>query len=384
MFEDVTHASVGTGNHSNEHDFDLDDRISSESELDTETRTLLYSLCSESESLADDFPMSYNPMLEDTSHLAMHLHQTPEDDESFLALLRDACPSPVKSVSGSVSYDKWGGLKHLGFLDDGDFWESGLDTTYPMELGGTPDFFQGVNVVEDDPQAPTGTSTGHDPDPHFSNLPSSAATGEDEAVDHSLGDVHPSQPNPTTIQQPLLAIKNTGAPRKRNSKGKLECTARGCTKFVLAAKCKSHMCKGHCLINGGCQDHGGGKGNRPFLENSTSIPMGSESTVTDNNHWALSRPPSALPLQPITSSAMNNSKSNLNKVTNPEKMFRTEMSSAHETAWRQKKQAQLEVLESKSLKAEYERRYQNQVVVIFWDKVGALIKIIGSTYAYHI
>jgi len=274
-----THVAT-TSNHSNERNFNPDDRIGSESELDTETRALLYSLRS------DDLPASYNPILED-SH-----------NESFLALLRDAGPSPVKSVAGSVSYDKWGSSEHLEFRNDGDFLEYGLDTTFPMDFG-MADFFRGVDAFD----GPPTETIGRDLDLHSSDLPSCAAISEDEAVDRppSLRDVHASQPNPTTIQEPLVAVKNSGVPRKRNSKGKLECTARGCTKFVLASKCKSQMCKGHCLTNGGCKDHGGSNGN-PSLENSAPIAMAS----TDNNHWALSRPPSAFPLQPITSSATNN------------------------------------------------------------------------------
>jgi hypothetical protein len=362
--------NVRTSNHSNEHNFDLDDRIISESELDMETRALLYSLW------PDDFPASYSPMLED-SHLAMLIHQAPENNESFLALLRDAGPSPVKSAAHSVDYDncQW----DTGSF--GDFREStsSFNTAFPTDFDGMADFFQGVNTAD----GPTST-LGHDLDLHSSDFSSSAAISQDEVADHPLDDVHASQSNPTTIPQPLVATKNPGAPRKCNSKGKLECTARGCTKFVLAAKCKSQMCKGHCVTNGGCQDHGGGKGNNgdsdSYLENSAPISMAS----TDNNHWALSRPPSAIPLQPISTSATNNAVSvnqTNNKVTtgNPEKMFRTEMSPTHEAAWRQKKQAQLEALESKSLKAEYERRYQNQIVVIFWDKVGSPINIIGST-----
>ena len=297
----------------------------------------------------------YNHM--EDSHLAMLNHQTPETHESFLAMLRSACPSPIKSVAGSVNYDEWGSSKLLGFLDNADFQESGLDNTFSMDFGEMTDFFQGANTVDG----------AHDLDPNPSDLPSSAV---DVVPDIPLVDVLASQPIPTTIQQPLVATKNTGSPRKRNSKGKFECTALGCTKFVLAAKCKSQMCKRHCVTNGGCQDHesGGGKGNKgdSSLENSAPIPMAS----TDNNHWALSRPPSAVPLQPITSSVTNN-------TISPEKMFRTDMSPAHETAWREKKQAQLEVIESKALKAEYERCYQNQIVVIFWDTVGSLIKNIG-------
>jgi len=198
----------------------------------------------------------------------------------------------------------------------------------------------------------------HDLDLDSSGLPCPAATSLD-AVDHPLGI---SQPNPITSQQ-LITTKNTGAPRKRNSKGKLECMAHGCTKFVLAAKCKSEMCKRHCVTNGGCRDHGCQSNNNdssPSLENSAPIPM----PLAGDNPWALSRPPSAIPLQPITSPVTNHSVSSTqtrHKATNPEKVFRTVMSPAHEATWQQRKQAQLEALESKSLKAEYERRYQNQV-----------------------
>jgi len=315
----------------------------------------------------NDFPVSDEPILED-SQLAVLIHQMPENNESFLTLLRDAGPSPVKSVAS----DNWGSFD-LEFLDDGDFHDFGLNSTFPTDFG---DLFQGVNSAV---EAQTIPMIHHSPptSTHDLYLDSSAVSLQ-EVVDHPLGDAHasasqPKGPNPTTSQQPAVTTKNTGAPRKRNSKGKLECTARGCTKFVLAAKCKSQMCKGHCVTNGGCQDHGGGKGNSDSsLENSAPVPM----ALAGDNHWALSRPPSAIPLQPITSSATNNiiSVNQTNhKVTHPEKMFRTEMSPAHEAAWRQKKQSQLEALESKSLKAEYERRYQNQVVVIFWDKVGSSI-----------
>jgi hypothetical protein len=89
------HTHVGTSDHPNEHDFDPDDRISSESELDIETRALLYLLC------PDDFPASYEPILDD-SQLAQLIHQMPENNESFLDLLRAAGPSPVKSVTSSI------------------------------------------------------------------------------------------------------------------------------------------------------------------------------------------------------------------------------------------------------------------------------------------
>ena len=143
--------------------------------------------------------------------------------------------------------------------------------------------------------------------------------------------------------------------------------AYGCTKFVLAAKCKSEMCKRHCVTNGGCQDHGtqsNTNDSSPSLENSAPIPM----ALAGDNSWALLQPPSAIPLQPITSPATNHTISSTqtcHKLTNLEKVFQTEMSLAHKAAWQQKKQAQLEALESKSLKAEYKHRYQNQIVVIF-------------------
>ena len=139
------------------------------------------------------------------------------------------------------------------------------------------------------------------------------------------------------------------------------------------------MCKRHCVTNGvSCRDHGSQSNNNnspPSLENSAPISAA-------DNPWALSRPPSTIPLQPITSPATNHTISSTqmrHKATNPEKIFRTVMLPAHEAAWRQRKQAQLEALESKSLKAEYECRYQNQVVVIFWDKVHSPIKIMSST-----
>ena len=75
----------------------------------------------------------YNHM--EDSHLAMLNHQTPETHESFLAMLRSACPSPIKSVAGSVNYDEWGSSKPLGFLDNADFQESGLDNTFSMDFG---------------------------------------------------------------------------------------------------------------------------------------------------------------------------------------------------------------------------------------------------------
>lgn len=357
---------VGTSDHSNEHDFDPDDRIISESELDDETRALLYSLC------PDDFPASYKPMVDD-GQLAQLIHRMPENDESFLDLLRDAGPSPVKSTG----IKDWGDFD-LNFLDNADFGPNSDSTDYGASHGGIlPNIFntQMISNLDHDP-----TSTpcrGLDLQVDTSGPPCTENTSLD-VVDHPLG---VSQPNPTTSQQPLqvVATKNTGSPRKRNSKGKLECTARGCAKFVLATKCKSQMCKGHCVTNGGCRDHHGSRSNNlndsslPSLENSATIPQ----TVGDrDNHWALSRPSPAIPLQSITSPATNYT---ISSTQTGQKMFRTEMSPAHEASWRQKKQAQLEALESKSLKAEYERRYQNQVVVIFWDKVHSPIKIVSST-----
>jgi hypothetical protein len=94
--------------HSHEHDFDSDDRINSESELDDETRALLYSL------FPDDFPVSYRPILED-SRLAMLLHQMPENTESFTALLRDAGPSPVKSTGPPFDFNDFADEESQGF-----------------------------------------------------------------------------------------------------------------------------------------------------------------------------------------------------------------------------------------------------------------------------
>ena len=363
MFElDPLHTHVGTSDHSNERDFDPDDRISSESELDNETRALLYSLC------PDDFPASYKPMVDD-GQLAQLIHRMPENDESFLDLLRDAGPSPVKSVSGT---NDWGDL-NFNFLDKADFGLNSDSTDYGAS-GTLPDIFNTQMISN-----PTNTPC-RDLDLDSSGPPCTEATSLDVVDDPLIV----SQPNPITSKQPLVATKNTASPRKRNSKGKFECTARGCAKFVLATKCKSQMCKRHCVANGGCRDHGSQNNNLndssespQSLENSAPVPQ-----AVGDNHWALSRPSPAIPLQSITSPATNYTISSTqtgHKATNPEKMFRTEMSPAHEASWRQKKQAQLEALESKSLKAEYERRYQNQVVVIFWDKVRSPIKIVSST-----
>ena len=80
----------------------------------------------------------------------------PESNESLLALLRDAWPSPIKSVAGS-SYDKWGSSKQFGSRDDVDFQESGLDTTFSMDFDGMADF-QGINTVDSTPTM----TIGHD------------------------------------------------------------------------------------------------------------------------------------------------------------------------------------------------------------------------------
>ena len=144
------HTHVRTSEHPNEHNFDLDDRISFESELDTETRALLYLL------YPDDFPASYEPMLDD-SQLAQLIHQMPGNNKSFLDLLQAASLSPIKSITSSFD----GGDFNFEFLNNADF---------------------GLN----------GDST--------------AATILD-AVNLDI-----SQPNPITNQQPLVTTKSTGAP----------------------------------------------------------------------------------------------------------------------------------------------------------------------------
>ena len=185
----------------------------------------------------------------DDSQLAQLIHQMPENNGSFLNLLQAAGPSPIKSVTSSFDCGNF----NFEFLNNADFGLNGDSTAATI-----------LDVV---------------------NL-----------------DI--SQPNPITNQQPLVATKSTGAPQKHNSKGKLECMAYGCTKFVLAAKCKSKMCKRHCVTNGGCQDHSTQSNNNdssPSLENSAQIPV----ALAGDNPWALLRPPSAIPLQPITSPATN-------------------------------------------------------------------------------
>jgi hypothetical protein len=202
------HTHVGTSDHPN---FDPDDTISSESELDTETRALLYLLC------PDDFPANYEPVLDD-SQLAQLIHQMPENNESFLDLLRAAGPSPVKSVT---SYVQDLGDFNFEFLNKADF---GLDSDSTDYGGMLPNIFNTLEAPSQTVSDPGPTS--HDLDLDSSALPCPAAT----SLDHPLGI---SQPNPITGQQPLITTKNTGVPRKRNSKGKLECMAHGCTKFVL-------------------------------------------------------------------------------------------------------------------------------------------------------
>ncbi|KIM39506.1 hypothetical protein M413DRAFT_12103 [Hebeloma cylindrosporum] len=332
---------IGATGHSHEHDFDPDDRINSE----------------------NDFPASYRPVLED-SRLAMLIHQMPENTESFTSLLRDAGPSPVKSRATFDDLDfeniDFSQVSHEGFhgfdfndvfstdvLQAGVFQgaeQAGLDSS---EMQATP-------IIHHTPSIP-------DSDPHLnSSNPLSPARISSPS--------NSSKPSTTSGQRPIIATKNTSSPRKRNAKGKLECIAFGCTKFVLAPKCRSQMCKGHCVNNGGCPEHGKGNNRGQSLENSASVP-------TSSDHWALSRPVPTIPLQPLPSSATNSTAVSTNQtgqqLNKSRKMYRTEMSPAHEASWQQKKQAQHEALESKSLKATYERRYQNEdneVPIVFRDQ----------------
>jgi hypothetical protein len=297
----------------------------------------------------------------DDGQLAQLIHQMPENNESFLDLLRDAGPSPAKSVTGTNSID-WGNLD-FKFLDNADFGLNSDSTDYGGILPINSSIFNTQTIYNHDP---TSTPFHHDGLDLDSSGPLCTEATSLDVVDHPLS---VSQPNPITSRQPLVTTKNIVAPRKRNSKGKLECMARGCAKFVLATKCKSQMCKSHCVTNGGCRDHG-----RQSNNNDSSLSHENSAIPVGDNHWALSRPPPAIPLQPIASPVTNHTISSTQTATNPERMFRTDMLPAHEASWRQKKQAQFEALESKTVKADYERRYQNQVVVIFWDKVRSPVK----------
>lgn len=319
-------------------------------------------------------------MLED-SQLAMLIHQMPENTESFIALLRDAGPSPVKSAAPSFD---------LNDFENFNFSGSQVDEGFQADVFAF-NHWQGDKQAQAETQAIpnihyTSSIPNYDTNLNSSDYPSSAGIRASEVNPPGVTDDHNFfQPN-TVVNtlQPIIPTKSTTSPRKRNAKGKLACMARGCTKFVLAPKCGSQMCKGHCIANRpnglGCQEHGKGSNCGQSLENSTSI------SLLPSNDWALSRPVPNIPLQPLPSSATNATAVSPSRTGSQfNKSYRTEMLPAHEASWRQKKQAQHEALESKSLKAEYERRYQNQVVVIFWNKVCnlSLVYLFG-TYAHYI
>jgi len=311
----------------------------------------------------------------------MLIHQMPENTESFVALLRDAGPSPVKSAAPSFEFNNFENFDFSGSQVDEGFQGFGFNNPFSADVF---TFYEGGEQPEAQaiPNIHYTLSSIPDCDTNLnsSDHPSSAGISASEA--NAPGDHNSFEPNTVNALQPIISTKSTTSPRKRNAKGKLACMARNCTKFVLAPKCGRQMCKGHCIANRsngpGCQEHGKGSNRGQSLENSTSIPISSD-------HWALSRPVPNIPLQPLASSATNTAAVSPSRTGSPfNKSYRTEMSPAHEASWRQKKQAQHEAVESKSLKAEYERRYQNQVVVIFWNKVHNLSLYLFGTYAHYI
>ncbi|KDR71667.1 hypothetical protein GALMADRAFT_213582 [Galerina marginata CBS 339.88] len=314
-----------------------EDTIVSENELDIETLACLHAL------YPDDYPRPFGNPVND-GDLALLLSEMPEN---FDIPIQDDNLFPSESLADL--YQPVGGF---GFFDNSGVENDNFSDVFP------PGF--DLDSLLQGPFSPgavtPAAALSHSTFPDV--MPVDVIPSESEQIGSSAalptGKTVGAVSAALTAQRTRIPTKDPTLPQKINGKGKLECMARGCSKFVLTMKCGSEMCKDHCVSNGGCSSHGGGN----LVEN-----------TAPNDHtdpWELSRPPPSIPPQPLVSSTANNAPG----PPTSSNTYRRVMSASHELDWKKKKQAQSEVVESRILKTDYEHRYNQQVVVNFWGNDG--------------
>lgn len=316
-----------------------EDMIASENDLDIETQACLHAL------YPDDYPRPFGNPINDST-LPTLLSEMPENfnipmqDNSYF--LPSAHLYQTVGESGFVDNN---GIENESFLD---VFPPGFDLESLLQGPFSP----GQQTVMPAATLPLPTF------PEVADVNPSKSEQISSSTD--LG-----QPTSKTVavsaawmaQRTQIAIKDPTLPQKVNGKGKLECIAQGCSKFVLTMKCGSKMCKDHCVSNGGCPSHGSGKS--------------MENTAPDSHvdPWELSCPPPSIPPQPLALSTANNAPGPLTLPNT----YQQVMSASHELDWKKRKQAQSKAVESRICKTDYECRYNQQVVVYFWGNVHGII-----------
>ncbi|KAF8150035.1 hypothetical protein B0H34DRAFT_678955 [Crassisporium funariophilum] len=136
-----------------------------------------------------------------------------------------------------------------------------------------------------------------------------------------------------------------------NTNGKLYCTMKGCTKVAISSSCQAQMCKQHCKSSGGCSYH---KSGRAAVVNNSEDP------------WALSRTPPSIPIQsnPLGPSSAGNGVVSTNPTT---------LATGTKEYCRKlvpTKQVQQKTIEGKACQNEYQKKYNQQVIIYGWTRDG--------------